>query len=46
MMVTSVPYQLRSSAYARERAQRVRPTPGETRRGHVTDDKEGGHDDR
>ena len=46
VMVTSVPYQLRSSAYARERAQRMRPTPGDIRRGHITDDKERGHDDR
>ena len=34
VMVTSVPYQLRSSTYARDRAQRVRPVPGDTRRGH------------
>ena len=35
VMVTSVPYQLQSTKYARERAQRVRPVPGEVRRGQT-----------
>ncbi|MGH3357309.1 MAG: APC family permease [Nocardioidaceae bacterium] len=38
VLVTSVPYQLRSSRFARERAQRVRPVPGEIRRGQALEE--------